>query len=154
MPNKAEKEYGLRIARWPADITPLRDVRTEVFIEEQNVSPEEEWDGCDDQSLHVLAVDDQENPIGTGRLLPEGKIGRMAVIKEWRGRGVGAEILKMLMREAQSRGHEKVRLAAQVHAIPFYEKFGFKAYGNEFMDAGIPHYWMEARVDEGSATGE
>lgn len=154
MPSKTEDGYSLRIARWPADITPLREVRTKVFIEEQNVSQEEEWDGLDDQSLHVLAIDEKEMPIGTGRLLPEGKIGRMAVLREWRGKGIGAAILNMLMREARSRGHEKVRLAAQVHAVPFYEKFGFQAYGDEFMDAGIPHYWMEARVGDGSETGE
>ncbi|MBW3567318.1 MAG: GNAT family N-acetyltransferase [Proteobacteria bacterium] len=144
------RDFSLRLARWPKDINPLREVRTEVFIEEQNVPPEEEWDGLDDQCLHVLAVDTDENPIGTGRLLSDGKIGRMAVVKEWRGKGVGAAILELLMNEARERGHASVKLAAQVHAMPFYERFGFRAYGDEFMDAGIPHYWM--KVDPASAT--
>ena len=138
------RDFSLRLARWPKDINPLREVRTEVFIEEQDVPPNEEWDGLDDQCLHVLAVDANENPIGTGRLLPDGKIGRMAVLKEWRGKGVGAAILGLLMNEARERGHAAARLAAQVHAIPFYERFGFSTYGEEFMDAGIPHYWMKA----------
>jgi predicted GNAT family N-acyltransferase len=143
MPN----DFRLRIARWPKDINPLREIRTTVFIDEQHVGQEEEWDGLDDQALHILALDRNEKPIGTGRLLPDGRIGRMAVLIAWRGKGVGAEILKMLMHEARSRDHAQVRLAAQVHAIPFYEKFGFEAYGEEFMDAGIPHYWMKASLD-------
>lgn len=151
-----EGKFMLRLARWPKDINPLREVRTEVFIEEQNVPPEEEWDGLDDQCLHVLAMDEDEQPIGTGRLLPDGKIGRMAVVKEWRGKGVGAAILELLMNEARDRGHAQVKLAAQTHAIPFYEKFGFEAYGDEFPDAGIPHYWMKADLEPApkAETGE
>ncbi|HEX7047172.1 MAG TPA: GNAT family N-acetyltransferase [Gammaproteobacteria bacterium] len=149
------EEFHLRLAHWPKDINPIREVRTEVFIEEQNVSQEEEWDGLDDQCLHVLALDDNDDPIGTGRLLPEGKIGRMAVLAHWRGKGVGAAILEMIMQEAEARGFTEVKLAAQVHAVPFYEKFGFTAYGDEFMDAGIPHYWMKAPLSTPAAeTGE
>lgn len=141
-----DRKFMLRLARWPKDINPLREVRTTVFIEEQNVPPDEEWDGLDDECLHVLALDEDEQPIGTGRLLPDGKIGRMAVVKEWRGKGVGEAILKLLMNEARDRGHTQVKLAAQTHAIPFYQKFGFEAYGDEFPDAGIPHYWMKAEL--------
>lgn len=137
-------DFTLRIAHWPADINPIREVRTEVFIEEQRVTQEEEWDGRDDQCLHVLALDANNDPIGTGRLLPEGRIGRMAVLKPWRGKGVGAALLALLMDEARARGFAAVELAAQVHAVPFYEKFGFRRRGDAFMDAGIPHYWMEA----------
>lgn len=142
--NDVKTGYVLRLARWPEDISPIREVRTEVFIAEQHVTPEEEWDGFDDQCAHALAFDDDGNAIATGRLLPDGKIGRMAVLKSWRGKGVGAAILELLMNEARDQGHETVKLAAQVHAIPFYEKFGFHRYGNQFMDAGIPHYWMKA----------
>jgi len=140
------EKFTLRLAHWPEDINPLREVRTLVFIEEQHVPPEEEWDGVDDQCLHVLAFDANDEPIATGRLLPDGKIGRMAVLKEWRGKGVGSAILELLMDEAREQGHPAVKLAAQIHAIPFYEKFGFKVYGDEFMDAGIPHYWMKAQL--------
>lgn len=136
----------IRQAKWPKDIAPLREVRTVVFIEEQHVSEEEEWDGLDDQCTHVLAELGDGTPVGTGRLLPDGKIGRMAVMKEYRGRGVGGRILEFLMQIARDQGHEKVVLASQVHAIPFYERFGFTAYGEEFPDAGIPHRWMKARL--------
>lgn len=146
MTESGDRDFHLRLARWPEDMNPIREVRTEVFIEEQDVSQEEEWDGLDDQCLHVLALDDNDDPVGTARLLPEGKIGRMAVLKPWRGKGVGAAMLELLMQEAESRGFAVVRLAAQVHAMPFYEKFGFTAYGEEFMDAGIPHYWMKASL--------
>lgn len=137
------KPFVVQLARWPQDINPIRDVRTEVFIEEQHVAPEEEWDGIDDQCLHVLAYDDEGRAVATGRLLPEGKIGRMAVLREWRGMGVGSEILAALVEEARAHGHHSVKLAAQTHAIPFYEKAGFRRYGDEFIDAGIPHFWMK-----------
>lgn len=139
-------DFHLRLAEWPKDINPIRAVRTDVFIEEQHVSQDEEWDGLDDQCLHVLALDGNDDPIGTARLLPEGKIGRMAVLKPWRGKGVGAAMLELLMQEAEARGFTEVGLAAQVHAVPFYEKFGFVAYGEQFMDAGIPHYRMKAAL--------
>lgn len=138
--------YSVRLASWTRDMHAIRDVRTEVFIEEQNVPQEEEWDGLDAEAIHVLALDDDDEAIATGRLLNDGKIGRMAVRKPWRGKGVGGAVLRFLMEEAHAHGHINVKLAAQVHAIPFYEKFGFKAYGDEFMDAGIPHYWMKAEL--------
>lgn len=138
--------FTLRLASWTNDMHPIRDVRTEVFIEEQHVSPDEEWDGLDAEAVHALAFDAEHDAIATGRLLHDGKIGRMAVTRPWRGQGVGGAILKLLMDEARARGHRDVKLAAQVHAIPFYEKFGFAAYGEEFMDAGIPHYWMKAQL--------
>ncbi len=141
-----DNEYTVQLARWPQDMNAIREVRTEVFIDEQHVAPEEEWDGIDDQCLHVLVLDASGKPVATGRLLPDGKIGRMAVRKPWRGKGVGGEILELLVDEARSRGHEYVKLAAQTHAIPFYEKFGFRRYGDEFMDAGIPHYWMKCEL--------
>ena len=144
-------EYRLRFAGWPQDMAPLRDVRTRVFIEEQRVPQEEEWDGADDECIHVLAVDANERPIGTGRLLPDGKIGRMAVLKEWRGKGVGGAILRSLMEEAGAQGFTEVKLAAQTQAVSFYERFGFETFGKEFMEAGIPHRWMKAKLDAEAA---
>lgn len=142
-----KNEFSLRFASWPQDMAPLREVRTRVFIDEQHVPPEEEWDGIDDQCIHVLAIDAEDRPIGTGRLLQDGKIGRMAVLKEWRGKGVGGAILRTLMEEARAQGFTEVRLAAQTQAQAFYEQFGFHAYGKEFMDAGIPHRWMKAALE-------
>lgn len=143
----------IRVASWPADIAPLREVRTAVFIEEQDVSQDEEWDGMDDQCTHVLAELDDGTPVGTARLLPDGKIGRMAVLKEYRGRHIGGRLLQRLVEIATEQGHTEVKLAAQTHAIPFYERYGFTAYGDEFPDAGIPHRWMKASCTRETTNG-
>ena len=134
-----DTDYRLRLAHWPEDESALKQVRETVFVREQRVPVELEWDGLDDRCLHMLAEDHQGNPIGTGRLLPDGHIGRMAVLKEWRGRGVGAALLRALMEEGEKRGFRELALAAQVQAMPFYEKAGFVAEGGVFDDAGIPH---------------
>lgn len=145
------EEILIQHARWPADMADIRAVRSAVFIDEQNVSEEEEWDGLDDQCAHVLAKTKHGKPVGTGRLLPDGKIGRMAVLKQFRGRDVGSRLLIELMNIARERGFTEVKLASQTHAIPFYERHGFTAYGEEFPDAGIPHRWMKARLVEEAA---
>jgi len=134
-----DKDFRLRLARWPQDQAALRQVRETVFVREQKVPLELEWDGLDDQCLHMLAEDRDGNPIGTGRLLPDGHIGRMAVLREWRRRGVGSALLRALMEEGRKQGFETMILAAQVQAMPFYEKAGFVAEGDVFDDAGIPH---------------
>ena len=134
-----ERRYKLRLAHWPEDRDALRLVRETVFVQEQKVPIELEWDGIDDQCLHMLAEDDQGNPVGTGRLLPDGHIGLMAVLGEWRGQGVGTALLRALMEEGEKRGFRELVLAAQLQAIPFYEKEGFVAEGDVFDDAGIPH---------------
>ena len=94
----------------------------------------------------MLAVDLAENPIATARLLPNGVIGRMAVLKEWRGREVGSALLLRLLEEAGKKQIHHITLSAQLHAIPFYVKFGFQIAGEEFMDAGIPHVRMNLRL--------
>ena len=113
-------------------------VRFEVFVHEQRVPAEIELDDMDAVSLHALAFDGKA-AVGTARLLPDGHVGRMAVLKAWRRRGVGGLLLANLIREAGRRGHGEVWLAAQVHAIPFYERHGFRCEGPEFDEAGIPH---------------
>ena len=100
-----------------------------------------EWDEFDPQSRHVMAMADGV-PIGTGRLLPDGHIGRMAVLREWRGRGAGSALLTGLMDIARALGMRRVLLNAQVQALPFYLRHGFQAEGEEFLDAGIPHLRM------------
>lgn len=89
--------------------------------------------------------------MGTGRLLPDGHIGRMAVLREWRGKGVGALLLRALVELARSRGHTSVRLNAQTQALGFYRRYGFEAVGAQFMEAGIPHLAM--RLDFKRAGG-
>ena len=135
-------EFHVEPADYLADFKDLRAVREPVFVVEQNVPREMEWDELDPQCHHVLARDAQDRPIGTGRLTPERKIGRMAVLREWRGKGVGDAMLQALLDEARRRGWEEVTLHAQVDAIGFYEKWGFEPRGEEFMEAGIRHRTM------------
>lgn len=134
--------FSLRAARWPQDAPQLRQVRRVVFIEEQQVPEELEWDADDALSLHALALDAGGTAIATGRLLPDGHIGRMAVLREWRRRGVGSAILQWLVAQARIRGDKAVQLNAQTHALDFYARHGFVAEGGIFPDAGIPHRKM------------
>ena len=95
---------------------------------------------------HVLALTADGSAVGTGRLLPDGHIGRMAVLRPWRGRGVGAALLTELLRIAQAAGLEDLALNAQTHAIAFYARFGFEPEGETFLEAGIPHRAMRRRL--------
>ena len=119
----------------------LLAIRFEVFVHEQGVSEEEERDDQDHLCSHALARVNGE-PVGTGRLLPTGKIGRMAVLALHRHHGIGALVLHKLMEQARSLGFEDVYLDAQVGAIAFYEHHGFVASGPVFKDAGIDHRRM------------
>ena len=134
-------EFTVSTAAWQADMACLKDVRRTVFILEQQVPESLEWDEFDAVSVHVLAHA-QDRAIGTGRLLPDGHIGRMAVLAAWRGRGVGAAILEFLVDGGRRRGDAALHLNAQTHAIGFYERHGFVAHGGEFHEAGIPHRRM------------
>lgn len=114
----------------------------EVFVHEQDVPLVEEVDAWDPLCFHLLAVDDGGEPIGCGRLLDVGQIGRMAVRRAWRGQGVGLALVHALCDEARRQGHTILELSAQTQAIPFYERAGFRAYGDVFLDVNIPHRWM------------
>jgi predicted GNAT family N-acyltransferase len=116
-------------------------IRFEVFVREQRVPEEIELDEMDPRCVHAVAFDDGR-PVGTGRLLPDGHVGRMAVLKAWRGQGVGGILLEKLVQRAKEQGHREVVLSAQVHAVPFYLKHGFLAEGGIYDDAGIPHQLM------------
>jgi predicted GNAT family N-acyltransferase len=135
--------WAVRPAVWERDDEALRLIRFAVFVVEQRVPEELEWDGIDAACEHAIAEDGAGSPIGCGRLLPDGHIGRMAVLREWRGRGVGGALLERLVALARERGHAVARLNAQTHARPFYESHGFVAVGDEFDEAGIPHRAME-----------
>jgi len=117
-------------------------LRFAIFVGEQNVPPGIELDEMDEKSLHALAFDDAGKAIGTGRLLPDGRIGRMAVVKEWRRRGVGADLLDALVAEARRRGLREVKLSAQLQAAEFYRARGFVAEGKVYEEAGILHQAM------------
>jgi len=134
--------FRVRMADWEREREAMRAIRTPVFIQEQQVPQQIEWDEMDPLCVHALAVDADGTPIGTGRLAPDGKIGRMAVLEGWRGKGVGAAILDFLVASAQERGIKQCRLHAQCHAMDFYLQHGFEADGGEFMEAGMPHRRM------------
>ena len=134
--------FHLVPASWPQDCAALRSVRDAVFIQEQRIAPEDEWDELDEPSRHVLAVDAGGQPIGCARLTPQRRIGRMAVLAAWRGKGVGMALLQHCIAEARALGWSEVQLSAQEHAMRFYARVGFEAYGDTYLDAGIPHRMM------------
>ncbi|MFD8421349.1 GNAT family N-acetyltransferase [Streptomyces sp. NPDC059466] len=147
--------YTLRVAGDAADREACFAVRKEVFVAEQGVSEDIEYDAYDAGALHVLAVRDDGTPLGTGRLLhgedavaktggdPRvGSLGRLAVAKEARGLGVGVALVGAIEDAARARGLTAVDLHAQTHALGFYERLGYVAYGEEFLDAGIDHRAM------------
>lgn len=129
-------------ADWVREREPLGYVRRKVFIEEQGVPEQMEWDADDAVSLHFLALDRAGSPIGCARLLPDGHVGRMAVLPAWRGRGVGRALLDAAILAARARGDAVVRLSAQTHAVGFYIRAGFVAEGDAYEEAGIPHVAM------------
>ncbi len=135
-------KYKIIQTSWKKDRQALSHIREKVFIEEQHVTEELEWDDEDKNCTHVLAFDNENNPIGTARIKKDGHIGRMAVLKEHRNKGIGSALLNKLTEFAQLNNYTKLYLHAQVEAIPFYKKHGFIICSEEFMDAGIPHKTM------------
>lgn len=147
--------YDVREVLGDADREACFAVRREVFVEEQGVPKELEYDAYDATAVHVLAVRADGLPLGTGRLLhgadaagktggdvSVGSLGRLAVAKAARGLGVGAALVRGIEDAARERGLAAVDLHAQTHALGFYERLGYEAYGPEFPDAGIPHRAM------------
>lgn len=137
----------LRFGDWTALSADAKIIRFEVFVEEQKVPAELEMDHMDAVCVHAVAYDAAGTPVGTGRLLPDGHIGRMAVRKGARGSGVGGALLQALMAQAKVRGDKQVMLSSQTHAAPFYERHGFKIEGDEFFEAGIAHINMTYAFD-------
>lgn len=137
-----EDRYYVEAAVWSVDTEALKAVRTEVFIIEQQIPESEEWDDDDAPADHVLARSPTGQPVGTARLTPDGRIGRMAVLRDWRGLGVGEALLRFLIERAQARGMRRLSLHAQVHAIPFYARSGFVAQGDTYLECEIPHQTM------------
>ena len=128
----------VKIVSWKDAGSALADIRRRVFIEEQSVPENLEWDGMDEDAVHVLALD-ATRAIGCARMLSGGRIGRMAVLPEWRGRGVGRAMLETLIELSRKQGLAHISLSAQTHAIPFYAKSGFTICSEIYDDAGIPH---------------
>jgi predicted GNAT family N-acyltransferase len=139
-------DVSIELGTWRALRDAAAAIRFTVFVDEQKVPADIELDEWDERSLHAVARDAQGRALGTGRLLPDGHIGRMAVLKEARGLGVGSALLEALMQAARERGMQTVVLNAQTHAAPFYRRLGFAEEGAEFEEAGIPHVTMRARL--------
>ncbi|MFD5416254.1 GNAT family N-acetyltransferase [Streptomyces nojiriensis] len=154
MTSPVEGAVEVRVAASEEDLKSCFAVRSEVFVVEQSVPESIEYDAYDADAVHVLAVDADGVPLGTGRLLhglaalgktgdpAVGSLGRLAVAKSARGLGVGVALVRAIEAEAARRGLTAVDLGAQTHALGFYERLGYVAYGPEFQDAGIPHRAM------------
>ena len=136
----------IELMDWNAARAEASRIRLAVFVEEQRVPPEIEMDDKDAVCVHALAYA-RGRPVGTGRLLPDGHIGRMAVLKENRSLGVGGAILERLVEEARRRGMKEVVLSAQTHALGFYRRHGFTEEGEVFEEAGIPHQEMRRMLN-------
>lgn len=141
------RNFHIEQTSWAKDKKNLIDIRTQVFINEQLVPPDLEWDGYDNDCWQVIAKTDDGTCIGTARMLYDGHIGRMAVLPDFRNQGVGSMLLKSLHEIARDQGIHTVFLHAQASAVDFYKKQGYLVTSGEFMDAGIPHVSMEKTIN-------
>jgi len=141
-PLSSNPDITVRVVSWPTHQPELYAIRYRVFVQEQKVPEELEQDEYDPQSTHLLACAADGTAVGTGRLLPDGHIGRVAVLAEWRNHGIGRQLMLALIEQARLQGHEVVHLNAQIAALDFYTRLGFQAQGEPFLDAGIVHRSM------------
>ena len=135
-------DIEIQIVDWHDRQEALKAIRKSVFIDEQHVPKDLEWDGRDTECIQFLLTADSI-PVATARLTPEGQIGRMAVLRNFRGKGFGSRLLAAVIEQAKHAGHKQVFLHAQVSVIDFYKAHGFTAYGDVFIDAGIEHRSMK-----------
>lgn len=132
-------------ARWDKDRVALKDIRKQVFIQEQGVPEDLEWDQADHNCEHFIALVNNE-PVGCARSIQQKKIGRMAVLKPYRSMGIGKQIIDHILRHASQKRYTRLELSAQCQAISFYQKCGFEAFSTPYDDAGIPHIDMACNV--------
>ncbi len=140
------EDWRLRHGGWEKLRRQAVPIRHAVFVMEQGVPEALELDALDAASEHWLALDEHGSAIATGRLTPDGHIGRLAVLAPWRGQGIGGLIVRDMLRHAGALGLARVELNAQTHALGFYQQFGFLAEGPVFDDAGLPHRRMVCRI--------
>ena len=138
-------DFVVKTVSWKTHAAALKALREEVFIKEQHVPVELEWDGLDETAVHLLALNATNQAIGCARLIGDGSIGRMAVLKSWRHQGVGRALLTEAIALYQQSGIQNITLSAQVHVIPFYEKSGFKVCSAPYWDANIMHVDMQLK---------
>ncbi len=139
-------QYHIKLTDWDNDAERLSDIRRTVFIEEQKVPENLEWDETDAECTHILATDNNGKPVATARITTKGHIGRMAVLKAHRNHGIGSAMIKQLVEHARELLLLRVTLNAQLTAMPFYARHGFVSISDEFMDAGIPHQTMQLEL--------
>lgn len=146
--NAMSQNYRIEVLNWQSEMqAKLKAIREEVFIVEQHVPLYIEWDEFDEKAIHLLALDDKEQAIGCARILiDKGRIGRMGVLKVWRGRGVGYALLEKAIAICKSHHIEKISLSSQTHAIAFYQKAGFVVTSEAYIDANIWHVDMQLEV--------
>lgn len=140
------QQVTIQKVSWQQAEANLREVRTSVFIEEQFVTPEFEWDEIDASAVHLLAMH-ENRAIGCLRIIQYAKIGRMAVLKPWRGLGVGKMLLNEAIKICALQGSKQIDLSAQTHAIDFYQQAGFQIMSDEYTDVQIPHVDMRLLLD-------
>ena len=138
--------YHLKQGRWDQLQQDAKLIRTQVFIVEQHIPEAEEWDDYDAISQHFV-IYDQDHPIATARLLQNHSVGRVAVVKAYRGQGIGRMIMLEIIAYAQQQARPDLRLSSQTHAVSFYQQLGFIVQGDEYDECGIPHIEMTMSID-------
>ncbi len=138
-------ELKIRSGSWDELQNDAKLIREQVFIQEQHIPVEEEWDAQDAVALHFV-VYDQNQPIATARLLQNNSIGRVAVLKSHRGLGIGKLLMQAIIEQAKSEQREFLKLSSQVYAIQFYAGLGFQVQGDEYLDCGIAHIDMYLKL--------
>jgi len=133
--------FSVKYGSWDQLQQDAKLIRKLVFISEQNIPEQDEWDDQDAISQHFV-VYDHNQPIATARLLTNNSVGRVAVLKAYRGQGIGRLIMLQIIAYAQAQKRPSLQLSSQVHAISFYEKLGFSIQGDEYDECGIPHIEM------------
>ncbi|WP_425919249.1 GNAT family N-acetyltransferase [Acinetobacter sp. TSRC1-2] len=134
-------QFTIHTGSWNELQNDAKLIREQVFIQEQQIAVEDEWDVEDAVSLHFV-VYDQDQPIATARLLQNNSVGRVAVLKSYRGVGIGKLLMQQIIQQAKHEQREFLKLSSQVHAIQFYAALGFKVEGEQYLDCGIPHIDM------------
>ena len=140
--------FTVSLISWHDGEPLLKSVRKAIFIDEQGISPELEWDGLDEDCRHALVLSSQGEAIGCGRMMADGHIGRIAVLPAWRKQKVGTAIMEALLGYARAHDYPQVNVDAQAYAISFYKTFGFDEEGEVFLDAGLPHIKMRLKLAE------
>ncbi len=143
----------IEITSFEQNANAIRRIRQTVFVAEQGIDPTLEWDSLDALANFVMATHNTAGPVGTTRFFNNGKIGRMAVLKEWRHQGIGRGMLAKTVEQTRAAGNNKLHLSAQQSAIPFYEKNGFCCQGDTYYEAGILHQNMTIAINSDLPTG-